>query len=322
MSEIRVASTTDSEEDVNLAAGLPAEGEKPEEEAISEEGEKPSEEAESEPAKPEDEKKSSKSAAASETAKSEEEEDDEKESKGNRGYQKRIDKLTEDKYALRDQNRDLQERLERLEALLPKEQKPVVAQEDAKPARDKFKTDEEFFEALGRWSARDEAKKTEEANRAKASNDELAVVYSNYNEGVRTFKAENPDYNEVVGDSTLEIPTVVQTAIISYENEGPALAYFLAKNPDVVAKLAKMNDVRAVAEIGRIHAKLNPEVPEEKQEEKKVVPPQVKKPVARPPAPIKPTRAGATNTATPIDELPYADFVRVRREQEKGRIRR
>lgn len=313
---VTVASTTDTEEDVKIAAGLPAEGDEPQEEALSEEGET-SEEAESEPAKSEDRK--SKSAAASEAAE-EEEEEEPKESKSSSKFQKRLDKLTEEKYELRDQNRELRERLDRLEATSKKEPQQEETVQDQKPLRNQFKTDDEYFESLGRWSARDEARKNEATVEQQRLNEELAVTYANYNEGVLAFKEENPDYNTVVGDTKLVIPMAVQTAIISYEQEGPALAYFLAKNPGVATRLREMSSTRAVAEIGKIHSKLFPDVEEEAEVE--TLKPPAKKPVSKAPAPIKPNRASATNSTVNLEDLPYADYRRVRDSQERGRIRR
>jgi hypothetical protein len=322
---VTVASTTDSEEDVKVAAGLPVEGDEPEEVATSEGDETPAE-AESEPVEPADDK--SKSAAASEAAEEEEEAEPEpKEPKASSKVQKRIDKLTEEKYELRDQNRELKERLDRLEALVQKAE-PVKAQpEDAKPTRAQFKTDDEYFESLGRWSARDEARKNQQAESQRASNEELAVIFGNYNEATRVFKAENPDFDEVLGDTNLMIPIAVQNAIISYEQDGPALAYYLAKNPETANRLRGMLDTRAVAELGKIHAKLFPETEEAEEaqaEERKpvAVKPPAKKPVKAAAAPIRPNRAAGTNSTVNLEELPYADYRRVRDQQERGRIRR
>jgi hypothetical protein len=320
MSDVTVASTTDSEEDVKIAAGIPAEDVESKEEAGSEEDEESSKAAaESEAAEPEGDKKP-KSAAASEAAKSEEEEseEDEEPKKGKGGFQKRIDNLTKEKYDLRDENRELRERLTKLEESLKKADPQVEVKEDAKPTRDKFKTDEEYYEALGRHSAKEEIKKSEAEAAQRQANEDLAVTFENYNEGVEEFRTENPDFDEVVGDSKLIIPMAVQNAIISYEREGAPIAYYLAKNPEVVAELKKMNDVRAVSEIGRIHSRFYPDA---EPEEKKVAPP-AKKPVAKAPAPVRPVRGTATSTSVPLDELPYADYRKARDAQERGRIRR
>src|SRR6516225_1227528 len=140
MGDITVASTTDSQEDVNRAAGLEPDSKPPEAEEP-----KPAPEVPPEPA------------PAAEEPPAEEEPKEAKPSKG--GFQHRIQQLARRNAELEDlverQSQRLETALARLEAGrgVPEAVPPTQLEASPKPTLDKFRTYEEWVEAMTDWKA-------------------------------------------------------------------------------------------------------------------------------------------------------------------------
>ena len=110
----------------------------------------------------------------------------------------------------------------------------------------------------------------------------------------------------------------MEEALLEME-EGPAIAYFLGKNPEVNKKLLEMSPTRAVAEVGKMAAEFSKEEKPEASE-RKVGPDKL--PVSSAPAPIKPLTGHSTRSTVSLDNLDYAEYRKVRDKQEKERYRR
>lgn len=341
---VTIASTTDTQEDVNKAAGIPVSAttpETPEEIKNKAEGKRPDTEVVSgaEPEK-KDPAKDDKSAAPKKEPKEKSEsetDDDEEEEKPRKkgGFQRRIDRLTGDKHELLDENRSLREKLALVEKGTGKDagDQPKKEPAEAKPTRDKFQTDADFYEALGRYGANQEIKKSQQTEAQKAMEAQQAETYKTYQNAVSDFVKEHDDFVEVVGNDRIMIPVAVQLAIVEYGPQGPAIAYHLGNNPDIAEKLAKMSDVRAVAEIGRLAATLEKDSGEAAEAEvlkgnepapgKEVAKEKTIKPGSKAPTPIAPVGDSLdTKTNQPVDELDYQEYRKVRDAQDKKRFRR
>lgn len=166
-----------------------------------------------------------------------------------------------------------------------------------KPTPDQFDTDEAFFDALTDWKL-----DQRETSRAKADMEAReAATTAQRNEDwsakVADVAEALPDYGEVVGKSDVPIAAHVGEALMDADR-GPELAYHLAQNPDVAAKLNSMSAARAAMELGRIEASLGSGSA---------------KPAARQsnaPPPIQPVRPGATTTKDPakMDQADYNEW--------------
>jgi len=298
MGEVQVASTTDSQDEVNRVAGAAPEVEEP--------------------------------------SKAEEPKPEESQTNGLEQTQKRIDKLTAQRSEAESRAAQLAKELE-VERAKHTENKEAPVEEVAAPVETQrvrpklgetinpktgkpHETQEEYEDDLMDW--RDEKNAIQyakEENERRATN-----VLTSYNDRVEAFKVDHEDWGEVVTASTMDIPQGVQMAILEMEN-GPEVAYFLGKNPQVVKSLNKMSVPTAMAEIGRISSRL--EGPQEKekenyQERQNSRGPDREPIVSRAPAPIKPLSGHATKSSVPIDEMSYADYRRIRDQQEKQRFRR
>lgn len=167
--------------------------------------------------------------------------------------------------------------------------KDIEAQ-DPRPLRDKFDSPDAYDTALIDWSGRraalvataelqaqQEAKDTERKTAEQKAqtdkhNQEVADAYS---ERKTKFMDDHPDYEELVESDDLKI-SIPMSQVILNDEDGPAIAYYLGQNPDEAARISKLIPVKAIAELGRIAARLN-----------------AKPTVSTKPAPIKPLNSGS-----------------------------
>lgn len=250
-------------------------------------------------------KEEPKAEAVSETAKPDDEIEVEEKPKFKGGFQKKIDKLTREKYeAIERENALLKKLAERGEPLAPK----AVEAVKAKPKVDDFNTYEEYVESLADWKAeqkyRDLSAKENETAEQEVQQAQLQERFDAHVKRVEAAREKYTDYDQVVESIEAEndeLPEGVALTIVELEN-GPDVAYHLAKNPEILSKLREMSSYRAIAEIGKIADKLaGTAEPKE--------PP---KPKSAAPAPIKPVSTGATKSAVPLDEMSYSDYKKAR----------
>lgn len=289
-----LASMTATQEELNLAAGLTAEGKRPEEK-------------EAEP-KTEPEKQAAPEAEAEPEPRSEPEPEQEEEQeqqeapvKGKGGFQRRIDKLTS-KLRLTEQERD-----ELREAQKQKAAETQPQPKSDKPLRENFVTEDEWIDAYADWR---DAKKEVESRQAEEK-ERFKTVLTNFNKQLDAEREAHDDFDEVVG-SPVEIPKSVELAIPHLKN-GAAVAYHLGKNPDLAAQLMDMDPLQAVAEVGAISREL--------LAKSTGAPAPDKKPERRASAPIQPVPAGSSKASLRLDDpnLSQADYNRIRDEQERAR---
>ena len=308
-SEVIVASTTDTQAEVNLAAGgVPQEKSEPEL--------KPpptgDEQVESEPepeATPEPEKAEEDSPTLPTS------------------FNKKFDKLYKEK-------KQLEKRLAALEQAKPvpvvEERQPVVEVTEKFPTFDSW-TDkrtesgktasiDEFLEERDTWKEQRRAQDEEK----KAVQEAQTAIAESYNEKVEEFKASHEDWDEVVGQP-IDLPAGVGPAILELDN-GPEVAYYLGKNLAVAKKLNTMSPFLAVAEVGRIAARLekSQETPEAPTNNITTRSPDKAPIVSKAPTPIKPLTGHAVRATRDLSDpnLSYEEYRKLRDEQAKSRFRR
>lgn len=254
------------------------------------------------------------------------------------GWQRRIDKLTKRNHDLNDKlDRVLSAHDELLQRLagnaLPKQEKQ--ADEDTEPQLDQFQTYEDYTKALGRWAARQETKelraKLREEQSQNAAQTEQHQLLNEHAKRIEQARQELADYDDAIeqleesgGDIENE---AVLRAIVEQDNSAH-LMYHLAKNPELIDKLNGMSATRAIAEVGKIAAKLEPPAKEEATEEAEEEPrsPEPKPIKQGKPEPIKPIRkASPPNAITRItghsadeDKLTTEQWLELRNKQLRG----
>ena len=209
------------------------------------------------------------------------------------GTQKRIDELTRQKHESAREAAYWREVATKSQA--PSQDTPQ------KPARDSFTKDDDFFEALADWKAEQklsEYRKQQQAESLnKAEQTQTATRFELYQERVSTALDAMPDYEEVVGASDVPAAPHVLESILDSE-QGPQLAYHLAKNPDVAERLNAMTPVQAAREIGRLEAQL---------EKPKADTPPPKRTTSAPP-PINPVRGSNGQFTKSPDQMSDAEW--------------
>lgn len=224
-----------------------------------------------------------------------------------KGVQKRLDELTRNW-------REEQRRAERLERLLEQAlgRSQAPPQQQMQPQKPKTLADFGYDESAYREYLFNEARaQAAEAAKAEASKwrDELTRQQRReaFDSRVEKFRAEVPDFDEVFTPTT-PISEAMAEAMMDTE-EGPAIAYYLGKNPDIAQRIYRLSPVQAGREIARIEDRI---VAERKKA--------AEKPVSKapPPAPrIEGTEPALTVSASDpeSDKLPIRDWLK-RREKE------
>ena len=322
MSEVIVASTTDSQSEVNAAAGG-----KPQDETIPDAKPAPTghPEVENDPEAPPVE------------AKEPEKQDEEAIPKG---VQKRIDKF-------RAQLTAAQKEIEALKSKSTpepetKKEPPVVPTEVAAKfdtfdswsekqlAAGKTASLDDFLEQRDAWKEARDAQKAEQDAIAKQDRE----VVTEYNRAVKAAKEVHPDWDDVVGamefNSAIAGPqeggrSIFERSILEMGEIGTEVTYFLATHEDALDKLNEMSLAGALREIGRLAAKLEKPAPEETPTNNVTTRNPDRSPiVSKAPTPITPLKGGGVRPSKDISapDISYEEYRKIRDEQAKTIFRR
>lgn len=170
--------------------------------------------------------------------------------------QKRIDELTKLRHEADRREREAARDRDHWRELATRQAKPEPAKTE--PERDKTLADFNFDEAahqrylLDRVSktATDAAKRELQAEQGRAEKQRAAETYV---ERVRSFAKDHPDYKEVA--EYAPIADHVAEVILGLE-EGPEVAYYLGKNPEMATQINRLSANHASFELGQIAARL------------------------------------------------------------------
>jgi len=200
--------------------------------------------------------------------------------------QPKIDKLTRQKH-------DRDSEIERLKA----ENNTLRGQVPEK-TRDDFGNDEEFIthQVSNQVNSILETKQQEQTQ-AQEAHVRQEEATKRYVERVQSLKDEIPDYQAVVGASTVPIPDDT-ISFIQESPEGPKVAYHLAKNPSDAMALHGMDERSRDRYLMRLEISLG---------QTKLNPP------TNPPAPQMETSAGGGVVS--LDQMSMNDFVKARRQR-------
>lgn len=308
MSDLTVASTTDPQNEINKAAGIPPEKEAPE----------------PKPVEGEDIEAREQEAAT------------EEQHKPKSSYQKRIDRLVRERSEAKQEVEDLKARLLKIEqgaapakqtvAEVKTEEVKQEAEPAPKPKEEDFKTLGEYLEALADWKTEQKFQTIRQQIAAEEEKEtqlsaQQALVKS-YNERVDAARERYDDFDDFAFKENIPIYDGVK-AIIMQDPNGVDLQYYLARNPKVARDLMAMPVELAMARAGAIAAQLGTtetEAPSSSSDEEE--PSAVRKASKNAPAPIRPVGGSATKSSVPLDELPYSEYRKLRDQQEKNKYRR
>jgi hypothetical protein len=203
--------------------------------------------------------------------------------------QRRIDRLTREKY-------ELKARAEIAERLLAQQAQPT--QQAQAPTREQFATEAQYIEALTDYKVREAVQKIP------IPQQQVQPLNAEPEEKVREI---NPDYDEIMDDAAdVRVPDAAAEAMV----QSPLLnhlRYYMAKNPDKAADLFRMSPASAAREVGKIEARIEADIAEKRK-------PVTKKPTSAKPPIEPPERTGDSGK---IDKSKLTDEAWFKMEQKK-----
>ena len=204
------------------------------------------------------------------------------------GFQKRIDKVTADKYAEKRRADDLQKKIDAYEAK-PKEtlKEPTLADhdydEDAhEQASIKYKIDLGVQNTLAAQQADAKAEQQQTAQ---------AKVQGDFNDRISALGKE--DF-AAKADLIPTLPNGVADALMQAE-DGAAMIYHLGSNPSKADAISQMSPSMAIMELGKLSTQLSTK-PETK--------------LSAAPDPIEPVKAGSSLSSAVDDDMSMDDWMR------------
>lgn len=130
---------------------------------------------------------------------------------------------------------------------------PVDADPEPDPAEYQYgETDPGYIKALGAWSGRQAYAEQRERDTRNAT---VERVEQTWEQRQAAFAKDKPDFYQATTARDLPITPVMANAIKTSE-DGPAVAYHLAQNPDEARRIANLPQLAQVREIGKLEAKL------------------------------------------------------------------
>ncbi len=244
---------------------------------------------------------------------------DVEEEKVPRGVMRRITRAVRDqrtaerKQRNAENDRDYYKRLSEGKAPAPGSRPEAAPQatDDPEPKLEAFDDLDQFQDERSKWVARQEVNRMNRETTAKNQQDEAerqAVERdAKWESNIDIFieKAGIDDFDEVVMDETRGfVAPAVADAIKDSEN-GPAIAYHLAKNPKESARINALSPLSAAREIGKLEAKLGtPKQPPAKK-------------TTKAPAPIAPVGGNNEIVEKDLSDMTMDEYAAYRRKQEE-----
>lgn len=215
--------------------------------------------------------------------------------------QERFDKLTREKYdALRAKDA-LEWELQRLREQAEKAKPEPVAPAKAPSLADYEYDESKYQAAMVQFAAAEARKAALEAIEAERKQAEVKSRTETWRSREAKFAEKTPDYRDAVADPTLPINNDMAT-IIAEMDEGPAVAYYLAKNRDLAEAIHRLPPIAAARELGKIEARLSTPAP-------------VTPPVSKAPPPPPTLKASEPAIEKDPSQMSDAEFAKWRKRQ-------
>lgn len=233
---------------------------------------------------------------------------DDHEHKLPKGVQKRIDRLTRDKYRTQAELDIARRELESIRSQRAEPQRATQAAEGA-PKPDQFSSYEDYLEAKAEWKA--EQKVAELLGRqAEATKRQSAEAEKSERQKAWEKRADDAmgiydDFEEVALSPDVPVSQAMAEAIQRAE-KGADVLYYLGKNTEVAEKIARMDPLSAAIEIGKLEATITR--------------PAAKKATSAP-APISPVGARASVSKDP-EKMSTQEWMAWRNEQINSKRKR
>jgi hypothetical protein len=230
------------------------------------------------------------------------------------GFQKRIDKLNA-RVTASVQEMEYWKREALKSATAPAPESKVdqtSAAADGKPNIDSFESHADYVEALTDWKTEQKLKERDQRQAKSQLEIEQTNALKTHASRVESFKVQYDDFDEMM-EGLADVPRspALESIIVSSEN-GPALLYELAKNPEEAKRIAVLGPMAVAREMGKLEARLSTPAKPTKEASKITKAP-------RPMDPVGKGGKGAISKSIFDPSLSQRDYERLRAEQMKRR---
>lgn len=167
--------------------------------------------------------------------------------------EKRINKLTAEKYAEKRKAEALEARLKELENGSTNQ---AATAPEGKPTLEQFDYDDAAFqEALIDWRFQENFKATQTAAQ-KAQAEQIANERdARFDQAEVKYATDHPEYIQDINNLPRFQPDTLN--VLRTQDNGPELVHYLGKNPEIADQIAKLDPYNAAVKIGVISAKLS-----------------------------------------------------------------
>ena len=174
--------------------------------------------------------------------------------------QKRIDKLTREKYQLRGELEAL--RRDREESRKPAPVPQERTTQAGEPRLEQFDNLEDYVSAKAEWVADSKLNKAfserEQKQTQQSEEKRQRSLAEGWQKRLDAARSTLEDLDDVIESADVPLTQAMAESIME-SDQGPAVAYYLARNPAEAEKLAGMTPSAVARAIGRIEAKLESE---------------------------------------------------------------
>lgn len=242
---------------------------------------------------------------------SDEKDDEHKPKKKLGGFKKRIGKLASERDFWKEQYLAEKESKTNVKPDSKNVETPTAQAVEAtnKPKPENFDSHEEYTEALTDWKLdqREQAKTQKE--KEDKFKEEFSKRQQTFQKRYNEFNEKTPDFEEAMESvSDIMLPMAQQDAIVSSEH-APAIMYELAKDRKNLERIAALDTLAAIREIGKIEAKIEARSMNNKNETNETK-------TTKAPPPIKPLNGNnSTNKSVYDQNLSQSDYEKMRMEQ-------
>lgn len=216
--------------------------------------------------------------------------------------QRRIDKLTREKYQLRGELEAMRRERESWNQQPTNQPLPTKA---GMPKLEDFSNFDEYIAAKAEFIAESKLSKAfeerEQKQREREAQESHKKRLETWQERIDAFRATASDFEEVLESAEVSLTESMANAIMESEM-GPQLAYYLARNPEEAEKLTSLSPSALNRAIGRIESKIENE--------------QLAKKQSTAPKPVSPVGGRATGAGNP-ENMSDADWLKARRAQKR-----
>lgn len=248
-------------------------------------------------------------------AKEGETEEIEEKAKKKGGFQRRIDKLNQ-RVSAKEQEAEYwkQQALKSAGESKHDAVKAPTSTPEGKPKPENFDTHSEYVEALTDWKTESKLRERDEKQSKEKLDQEQNQIVSSYTEKVKTFSSKTVDFTDVLAEvDHIPLSAALRDIILNADN-GPQLAYELAKNPEEYERIAKLPPMACAREVGKLEYRLASSSKTSTETNKKIT---------QAPKPLDPVGTGGKGSAGKSitdPSLSQSEYEMLRKEQIKKRI--